>query len=103
MKRVQQPFDCVTVNISRKVGCKSDRCALWTFAQATDDMLYVAAVNALKGCRLAARYHSDNRRVCIWNAAHSRRLVATSALNQALGSNVQLIEIPHGVGVLEHF
>jgi len=38
----------------------------------------------------------------IWNGAHSSRLITTSALDQALGSNVQLIEIPHGVGILEH-
>lgn len=61
MKRAQRLFDCVTMDMSQMICCKSDRCALWTFTQASNDMSYVPAVNALTGSRLAARRHSDNR------------------------------------------
>lgn len=57
-----------------------------------------------KGLQLSVPHLQHGHNVWIWERKHhsSSRLATTSALDQALGSNVQLIQIPHGVGILEH-
>jgi hypothetical protein len=69
---------------------QSDLCRPMRTAQAFDGMSYIRS------------WREACSQVPLQRQKGSGGLVTTSALDQALGSNVQLIEISHGVRILEH-
>lgn len=100
MKKAHPPPICVTRDESADDPRQSDICALCTLLKPLEVCYTLRGLSWRTGLQLSATVRI--RRLWIWNGAHSSRLVTTSTLDQALGSNVQLVQVSHGVRIFEH-